>query len=193
VTATRDLPAFVRAPRASPGLAAFLGWLVPGLGHVSLGRPGKGLYYFVVIGGAYAFGLRLTEGLGVSYERHPVWLAAQAWLAGPTVLAAWLTRDLEVVRRIPLFDVGQLYLAVASLLNLVAIADALGIADAIATRRRLIEARLRAVTLVPGGLEPVAAAVPGHPATAAQDEWPPPEALVPGPAAEPTPRPEALP
>jgi TM2 domain-containing membrane protein YozV len=174
------------------GVAAFLGWLLPGLGHVVLGRPGKGLSYFVVIGGAYGLGLVLTEGLGVSYARHPVWLAAQAWLAGPTVLAAWLTKDLEVVRRIPLFDVGQLYLAVAALLNLVAIADALGIADTLATRNRFLEARLRSA-LAAATPAPPPLAVAGHPATAAQDEWPPPEALVPEAAPAARPEGEALP
>jgi hypothetical protein len=184
VLPTRLDSAIAPAPlRESPGIAAFLGWLVPGLGHLWLGRPGKALHYFLVIGAAYALGLHLSEGLSVSYERHAIWLAAQAWAALPTAAVAWLTQDAEVVRRIPHYEVGQLYVAVASLLNLVAMADAVGIADALAKAR----GTFRVVPLDPGVLvlERVPAAALGHPATAAQDEWPPPEAIAPTPGAPP--------
>src|SRR5262245_52698966 len=170
--------------RDSASLAALLGWVVPGLGHLWVGRAGKALHYFVVIGAAWALGLWLTDGLGVSYERHPIWLAAEAWLAGPTLAAAWATKDLAPLHRVDTFDVGQLYLAVSSLLNLVAIADAIGIADA-----RAAAARRRAPAPPPDLRPPVPAAALGHPPTAAQDEWPPPAALEPAAAPPPPPEP----
>jgi TM2 domain-containing membrane protein YozV len=40
----------------NPGLAAFLAWLVPGLGHLYQGRILKGVLYFVTICGLFFFG-----------------------------------------------------------------------------------------------------------------------------------------
>lgn len=43
-------------------LAAFLAWLVPGLGHVYQGRTGKGLLFFICIVGTFVYGLYLGDG-----------------------------------------------------------------------------------------------------------------------------------
>ncbi len=45
-----------------PWLAAFLAWLVPGLGHLYQGRTGKGLLFFVCIVGTFVYGLYIGEG-----------------------------------------------------------------------------------------------------------------------------------
>jgi hypothetical protein len=39
-----------------PRLAAFLAWLVPGLGHIYQGRTGKGVLFFVCIIGTFFYG-----------------------------------------------------------------------------------------------------------------------------------------
>src|SRR5258708_11383361 len=39
-----------------PRLAAFLAWLVPGLGHIYQGRTGKGVLFFVCIIGSFFYG-----------------------------------------------------------------------------------------------------------------------------------------
>src|SRR5262245_33760565 len=39
-----------------PRLAAFLAWLVPGLGHFYQGRTGKGVLFFVCIVGTFFYG-----------------------------------------------------------------------------------------------------------------------------------------
>ena len=44
-----------------PGLAAFLAWLVPGLGHWYQGRRAKAALYFVCIMGLFAYGLYLSS------------------------------------------------------------------------------------------------------------------------------------
>ena len=48
-------------PRVGPPPNAFLvgilGLLLPGLGHVAAGRPGKGFFYFCVVGAAFTTGL----------------------------------------------------------------------------------------------------------------------------------------
>lgn len=49
-------------PLKNPLLAAFLAWLVPGLGHFYQGRRGKGLLYLVCILGLFLTGLVLGEG-----------------------------------------------------------------------------------------------------------------------------------
>jgi hypothetical protein len=46
----------------SPLKAAFLAWLVPGLGHFYQGRIGKGILYSTSILGLFAFGMILGEG-----------------------------------------------------------------------------------------------------------------------------------
>src|SRR5215203_3658854 len=40
-----------------PRLAAFLAWLVPGLGHIYQGRTGKGVLFFVCIVGTFFYGM----------------------------------------------------------------------------------------------------------------------------------------
>lgn len=45
-----------------PWLAAFLAWLVPGLGHIYQGRFGKGILFFICILGTFVFGLVIAEG-----------------------------------------------------------------------------------------------------------------------------------
>ncbi|MBI1899772.1 MAG: hypothetical protein HYS13_01500 [Planctomycetia bacterium] len=43
-------------------IAAFLAWLVPGLGHFYQGRRFKAIVFFVCIFGTYSYGLALGEG-----------------------------------------------------------------------------------------------------------------------------------
>ena len=45
-----------------PVLAAFLAWLVPGLGHFYQGRTGKAILFFVCIMSTFYYGLYLGEG-----------------------------------------------------------------------------------------------------------------------------------
>jgi hypothetical protein len=45
-----------------PRLAAFLAWLLPGLGHVYQGRTGKGVLFFVCILGTFVYGMWLGGG-----------------------------------------------------------------------------------------------------------------------------------
>ena len=68
--ATTTLPAGYDAPLddgpleielKSPGLAALLAWLVPGLGHIYQGRTGKGLLFFTCVLGTFVFGLTIGE------------------------------------------------------------------------------------------------------------------------------------
>ncbi len=55
-----------------PFVAAFLAWLIPGLGHLYQGRTGKGLLYMVCILGTFSYGLfALGEGRAVYASWNP--------------------------------------------------------------------------------------------------------------------------
>jgi TM2 domain-containing membrane protein YozV len=45
-----------------PRLAAFLAWLMPGMGHMYQGRTGKGILFFVCIVGTFLYGLYIGDG-----------------------------------------------------------------------------------------------------------------------------------
>ncbi len=49
-------------PLRKPLLAAFLAWLIPGLGHLYQGRIAKGILYAIFILGLYFVGLVMGEG-----------------------------------------------------------------------------------------------------------------------------------
>lgn len=116
-----------RLPHATLVLVA--GWIVPGGGHLLLGRRTQAGVFFLAITGTFLFGMYLADFTNVSFERHPYYFAAHVWNGGAAFLAAALTRDLvaaEVPRHFGLetFDVGMLYTAVAALLNVMAVTNA---------------------------------------------------------------------
>jgi hypothetical protein len=55
-----------------PRLAAFLAWLVPGLGHFYQGRTGKGVLFFVCILGTFFYGLYIGKGRVVYASTEPI-------------------------------------------------------------------------------------------------------------------------
>jgi hypothetical protein len=55
-----------------PRLAAFLAWLMPGLGHVYQGRTGKGVLFFVCIVGTFIYGEYIGRGRVVYASTAPV-------------------------------------------------------------------------------------------------------------------------
>jgi hypothetical protein len=195
----------LRAP--SVWSTVLLGWIFPGLGHAAAGRPARGLYFATIVLATYLGGLWLTDFRAVSWDREPVWFYAQALAGAPTAVAAWWTRDLEIVRRVPTFDVGILYTAVAALLNAIVVADALAIVDEGRRAARARDAERRDAEVLamaelaerlapPAGLGAEGAAGDALPAPAPETAELPfgePEAPAPAPdaAAEPAPRPSA--
>lgn len=118
-----------RIPRQRPLLlVGVLAWLVPGLGHLAMGRPKKALVMLAAIGGLFATGLVLTAFTCVNPEEYGLEFAAQIFAGGPTLAALVTTEGLTVTEFMPHFDAGRLYVDVAGLLNVVAISDALGLA-----------------------------------------------------------------
>jgi len=115
-----------RLRRRSAFVAAALGWVVPGCGQVYVGRPLKGLLMLVTIGGLFALGLFLTGFTCVDPYTYGLEFVAHMWIGGGTAAAYWFGRDIVLLDPQPYFEVGRLYAAVAGLLNVVAICDALG-------------------------------------------------------------------
>ena len=60
---------------ANPGLAAFLAWLIPGLGHFYQGRTAKAILFFVCIMGTFVYGLYLgsSEEVGIGRVVYASW------------------------------------------------------------------------------------------------------------------------
>ncbi len=125
---TPTLPATVPQVQArrSPFVAAVLGWLMPGFAQLYVGRPGKALLMLVAIGSLFYAGLALTGFTCVNPQAYSLEFAAHALLGGPTAAAYHLTQGIELAEPMPWFEAGRLYAAVAGLLNVVAICDALG-------------------------------------------------------------------
>jgi len=98
-------------------------WLVPGLGHLLIGRRGKAILYFVTITATFLVGTLLAQGRNLSFERDPVYFGAFLFNAGETGLGWLLTRHLELDHQIRFHQLGLTYTAVACLLNVVAMMD----------------------------------------------------------------------
>lgn len=134
------------APR-SAFLAIVLGWLLPGLAQVYVGRPGRGLVMGAAICALFAGGLLLSAFTCVNPQTYELEFIAHALIGGPTALVLQLGPFAAGGDPLALLDVGRLYCAVAGLLNLVAICDAVGEVldqrEASAARLRLAAAELQ--------------------------------------------------
>jgi hypothetical protein len=136
-----------------PMVAAILGWLIPGLGHIYQGRTAKGVLFMVCILSTFFFGLFISNGKAVY-----AWWSPDDWRlpymcqlgvglpATPALVQSYLVRN----GREPLFggvmappadsreldswykelnrylELGIVYTMIAGLLNILAIYDAWG-------------------------------------------------------------------
>ncbi len=66
----------------------FLAWIVPGLGHVYLGRVRRGAILFVAIGATFWVGMGFGGAMTVDRNNERWWFAAEM-LAGVHGLAGW--------------------------------------------------------------------------------------------------------
>jgi hypothetical protein len=98
-----------------PRLAAFLAWLVPGLGHIYQGRTGKGVLFFVCILGTFFYGLYIGGGRVVYASTEPIpsrqflterWQYVCQLGVGLPALPALVQRFRVVHNQTPLFGDG---------------------------------------------------------------------------------------
>jgi hypothetical protein len=118
------------------GVAFFVGWLVPGAGHVLLGKWKKGLFFFGILGVTYLFGMWISGFRTVTFDDNPFYYVGQ-FGSGVTLLVAKLRGAEKAIIRPGLdpswFDPGLLYVCVVGLLNLVvmlSLLDAKALGDA---------------------------------------------------------------
>jgi TM2 domain-containing membrane protein YozV len=118
-----------------PLFAVVLGWFLPGLGHISLGQKRRGFLimfgiFFLVLCGVLVGGID-----AVDHTNDGLWFIAQVW-CGPVVIGVdMLTQffivPLPISERATLVglshanEIGTLFIAMAGLMNFVAMLDVL--------------------------------------------------------------------
>ena len=116
-------------------LAFFVAWLLPGAGHVLMGKWKKGLFFFALLGAAYAFGMHIAGWRPVSFDDNPFYFVGQygSWA---TLLVAKLRGSEKAILSQGIhpswFDPGLLYVCVVGLLNLVLMLNVLDLKPAAA-------------------------------------------------------------
>jgi len=107
----------------NPFLGLFLAWLIPGAGHLYIGRKAKGVYFFSLVTGAYFLGLFLAGFRNVNIHRFPWHYAGEIFNGGATLVVQFLTQDLLVGHFNRFLEHGTLITTVAGLLNVVVMVD----------------------------------------------------------------------
>jgi len=108
--------------RAIVGLA---GWIVPGGGHFLIHQPKRGMVIFVTITLTFCLGLYIGSIGVIDSVGGWAWYLAQM-IATPAVrILDGMTRSGAYVSRGRPCDLGQIYTAVAGLLNLLSIISAM--------------------------------------------------------------------
>ena len=112
--------------KKDPFVAAVLAWLVPGAGHLYLGRRVKAAVFFVLITASFVYGLSLGEFKNVYPERYPAGFFGQVFAGIPALAGLALNYAMpgQVDEGEPTFDLSFVYTCVAGLLNLLLIIDA---------------------------------------------------------------------
>jgi len=108
--------------------AGLLAWVWPGLGHLYLGRRGKGLFVLGV-----AMDSRLQLHLGLEDPLALLFSVAQMGVGAPYVLARLLGFEAGLVTS-PMYEYGNTFTAVGGLLNILVILDALDTARGVRGR-----------------------------------------------------------
>lgn len=139
-------------PISQLALATLYAWLLPGAGHLFLGRRFKGIAYMVIINGLFLSGLVMSHGEAMSLHKddgHRLAFAAEIGAGGPALLGLAITHRKEIkarfnedvvqeladereehwkrpetIQRLPWHDTGLLYCMVAGLLNFLIIYEA---------------------------------------------------------------------
>jgi hypothetical protein len=113
--------------------AAILGYLVPGAGHLYLGRRGRAWIFLGAIGALFVLGVSMDARLELhlSLDDPLAFLLSLAQIGAGSLY--WLARmlgygcEVDAVKS-PTFEYGNTFTAVAGLLNALVILDAYDIA-----------------------------------------------------------------
>jgi hypothetical protein len=118
-------------PAMNPYVICVAAWLLPGAGHLWLGRVQKGLVFLIVLPLMFAAGLWLEGRLFPFDPAQP--LVALAALAGVGIGAPYAVAEflgLGAGRAVAQsFEYGNAFLIVAGLLNMLVVLDAFDVAE----------------------------------------------------------------
>lgn len=104
--------------------ALLLAWLVPGLGHLVVGRRDRALCFAALLIPTFIAGLCLGSFATVSpFDRHPVWGLAQIPGGLLTLITALTTQGVRIPVEDTVYATGTLYTGAACLLNILALCD----------------------------------------------------------------------
>ena len=119
-------PAAPPASPASVAVAVLSAWLVPGLGHVYLKRPLRGLVFFILVVVAVLVGSRLEGNLYQPVQGQPLTLLATAASMGMGFLYFLLRYALHYQGNIAGagYEYGTAFLLTGGLMNLLLVLDA---------------------------------------------------------------------
>ncbi len=123
-------PQIPATPAKPLWLVYLLGWLVPGGGHLWLGRPAKGLVFLIALPTMFVVGLAL-EGRLFPFEPGEPLVALAAIANVGAGLPYFISRALEFGAGRALavtYDYGNAFLITAGLLNALVVIDAHDIA-----------------------------------------------------------------
>lgn len=132
--------------KKSPFLALVLGWVVPGAGHVYLGQVKKGLFFFVLLVGAFVGGVAIGGYDDVAFPEpsantpanditsramYRIIPAIQAMDGAVAFVSAKAAAAAERDNKyLGDYDIGVLYTVVAGLMNVIVMLDAFCLAAA---------------------------------------------------------------
>jgi hypothetical protein len=110
--------------------AGLLSWVWPGLGHLFLGRLAKGLILMTAILALFVLGVRMDSRLlmnaGLEDPLAFLFSLAQMGIGAPYVIARYLGLGFdEALVKSPFYEYGNTFTAVAGLLNVLVLLDAL--------------------------------------------------------------------
>ena len=118
-----------------PVNTAVLAWVVPGAGHLALGRWRKALLYFLLIVSTFVAGWLIGDRGNVYFESGR-WHVLLQMGAGLVTFILGLGRHAPAPKAtvMRLFEIGTLYTMVAGLLNVLVVMDA--VVTSVRLRRR---------------------------------------------------------
>ena len=117
-------------PIANPQLAAVLAWLVPGAGHVYLGRRARGAAYLLLVAASLVIGCALRGRLWSPTPGEPLSMLATLGSMGMGAAYFVLRYAMGYSGDIlsPGFEYGSAFVLTAGLMNLLLVLDAWDIA-----------------------------------------------------------------
>lgn len=120
-----------QTPRSacSPGLAAGLSWLLPGVGHALNGQRGKGLLMGLAVAIVFAAGMLFGQGHSVDRAIASVWWIGQSLFGGGALFASLVTAPIPMTAFPENLELGTNLCTVAGLMNLVVMCDAFTVAE----------------------------------------------------------------